>query len=474
MAEPVLASALIGDAELECIVDGVFDQTAGTRGRPEKEKEKEKERGGERVGVGVKSVDGAVAGGLRMGSVVAVSGEGGAGGQLGLAYLASTLLSVPKCTAAVIDTTGNVDVLRIYTILVSRLKRDSELFRRQQGIYSGSEKEEGKERRLSEEELAATFLDRVKIMRVFDLVGVMEAVGEVRDGLEGRGKVEATREEDKKMGEGEKKKEDDADKDEKQEGASKKEKARKTVIADSEDEDDDEDEMLFEVTDEAQQERPHQVPEPESQIDRPQPVSKPHAVKDDRRNDDASTNAKVSFILLDNLAHVLSPILKKDFVKGNVLASAFLRSLSNLTHHHSLLTILQNPASLPRELTPSRSANANSDNLFQAPPQQQHRREAAPHPSIFTSNKLIPALGNIMAPWLDTHLMVSNIPRRKADARALAKYNDGRTNSVAPGPRGVRGVEMVNVVEVLTDRRKGRTGDWGTFVEGDDGGLIDA
>jgi predicted ATP-dependent serine protease len=70
-AEPVLASALIGDAELEGIVDGVFDQASGARNRAGGEEEIG------RVGIGVKSVDDAVTGGLRMGSVVAVSGEGG-------------------------------------------------------------------------------------------------------------------------------------------------------------------------------------------------------------------------------------------------------------------------------------------------------------------------------------------------------------------------------------------------------------
>lgn len=70
-AEPVLASALIGDAELEGIVDGIFDQTLGPRGRSRGEEELG------RVGIGVKSVDDAVSGGLQIGSVVAVSGEGG-------------------------------------------------------------------------------------------------------------------------------------------------------------------------------------------------------------------------------------------------------------------------------------------------------------------------------------------------------------------------------------------------------------
>lgn len=358
-------------------------------------------------------------------------------------------------------------MLRIYTILLSRLRRDSELLRQQQAIYCAAEKDGGVQQRLGDEDLAAKFLDRVKIMRVFDLVGVMEAVGEIREGLEGKTEVvKKMHEEDKKIGE------DNAKEDAKigkHEGGSKMEKIRKTVIADSEGEDDDDEIMLFEMPAKAQQGPPLQMPEPEPQIDQPRSVPEP----EEKENDDAGKEAKISFILLDNLAHVLSPILKKDFVKGNILASAFLRSLSNLTKHHSLLTILQNPASILREPTPSRPAKIDSDNLFQAPPQQQQRKEAAPRPSIFSSNKLIPALGNIMAPWLDMHLMVSNIPKRKADARMLAKYTEGRATGAGSVHVGMKGVQMVNVVEVLTDRRGGRTGDWGTFVEGEDGGLRD-
>jgi hypothetical protein len=328
------------------------------------------------------------------------------------------------------------------------------------------EKEGGVQRGLGEEELAAKFLDRVKIMRVFDLVGVMEAVGEIREGLEGKVKAaDETRKVEQKAEEG---KEKGGLKEEKQESGARMEKVRKTVIADSEGEEDDDEIMLFEMSDKALQGPPLQIPEPEPQIERPQPVLEPK----EKNNDDGKV-AKVSFILLDNLAHVLSPILKKDFVKGNVLASAFLRSLSNLLKIHSLLTILQNPASTPREPTPPRPAKIDSDNLFQAPPQQQQRKEAAPHPSIFSSNKLIPALGNIMAPWLDMHVMVSSIPRRKADARMLAKYTEGRAAGAGSLHVGRKGVQMVNVVEVLTDRRGGRTGDWGTFVEGEDGGLRD-
>lgn len=67
-AEPLLASTLIGDGELEGLAEEVLDEKGGAR-RKEKLLE-----------TGIKSLDDALEGGLEGGGVVGVSGEVGAGG----------------------------------------------------------------------------------------------------------------------------------------------------------------------------------------------------------------------------------------------------------------------------------------------------------------------------------------------------------------------------------------------------------
>lgn len=58
-------------------------------------------------------------------------------------------------------------------------------------------------------------------------------------------------------------------------------------------------------------------------------------------------------------------------------------------------------------------------------------------------------------------VLVSRLPRRKLDARV--HYSDTR------GKSQKRGVEMVGVLEVVSDRWEGKSGAWGTFFEGKDG-----
>jgi hypothetical protein len=111
----------------------------------------------------------------------------------------------------------------------------------------------------------------------------------------------------------------------------------------------------------------------------------------------------------------------------------------------------------PSQKPPQQNANQ------QAPPPQQHPQYKPPTPpSIFASNKSVPALGGVWSPFLDLHLLVGWMPRRKGDARVV--YGEaGRER------RGVRAVEMVGVVEVVADRYRVRGGGWGTFVEGENG-----
>jgi hypothetical protein len=139
-------------------------------------------------------------------------------------------------------------------------------------------------------------LERVKIMRVFDLEGVVEAVEEVKEGLEGSTEEGLTSSEEKKRSE-----EEEAGDQEKKPVSI----PRNTVIPDSEDEDDEEDEMLLEtpvITTDAVSPQKGQTED--------EHISPPE------RKGETAIEEKVSFILIDNLAHVLNPLLKEDYVKG--------------------------------------------------------------------------------------------------------------------------------------------------------------
>jgi hypothetical protein len=335
---------------------------------------------------------------------------------------------------------GNLDVLRVYQLILHRLQSETEA---RQTETSGQDAQH-----VNLEDVAAKILDRVKIMRVFDLVGVMEAISEIREELEaGRSMAvpaSAPKTCPKRVVE--------------EEGPSialpdEPKKIPRSTIADSEDEDDEE--MLFDepVSEPSQTEAEARAAQALGPSTEPEPTVE--LSEDD--NEEASPESKISVILIDNLAHVLSPPLKRDYLQANTLASALMCSLNHLTHIHHLHTILLNPASLPRAPSPTKKPPDNQ------PQPSRPQQQPIPSASIFSSNKIIPALGNLLPPYLDLHLLVSKLPRGKQDARVLAQY-EGTV-------KRVRGVQMVNVVEVLSDRWEGRSGDWGAFRVDDEKGV---
>ncbi|KAF2176459.1 hypothetical protein K469DRAFT_700008, partial [Zopfia rhizophila CBS 207.26] len=382
-ALPLLGSALLSDGELDAIFDEIW------RGRAEGGIRRDKER----IGTGIKSVDEALGGGVRKGKggLVAISGEKGVGKMgLSLCLLTTSLLSSPKPNsyAAIIDITGNLDPILLYNIILSRLQADPSL----SPLVAGE----------TLEDAATKVLERVSIMRVFDLEGVIEAVGEVRDGLEMKAKatmptiepisqpseivprsVEVVKEAPKKI--------------------------PKTEIADSEDEDED---MLFESAPTSQHQAPSipspSQPAPDSEPRQPEPAKTPDIPS-------PSAEGKTEFILIDNLAHVLNPLLKNDHVQANTLLTHLLTTLSHLTRTHNLITILLNPASAPRPVPSS---------------QQVQQR---PSPSIFSSVPVIPSL-TLLDRYVDLHVLVSKLPWREIDAKLRYDGDSGR--------RG-RNVEMV-------------------------------
>ncbi|KAF2020627.1 hypothetical protein BU24DRAFT_416299 [Aaosphaeria arxii CBS 175.79] len=413
-ANPLLAVSLLPDAELDGIIDSVLDgkPTTTSTGRA-------------KLASGCEELDCEIGGGLRSGDVVGVSGDvmlGTGVVDLCMAFLVSYLVGENETgAAAVLDTTGNFDVMRLYSQILARLKKSH-------GSDGGD---------AGVEEKAAGVLARVKIMRVFDLVGVKESIWEIKEGLEVTGEQGR----------------DEMEKEVEQRGMMPADDVavgdvREKVIADSEGEEDDE-EILFQTQDES---------------------ITPFVVSDDTAaagmigdgKDTVQVEGKVGFILMDNFAHVLLPLLKKDAVQANAFASALFRTISHLTQTHSLTTILTNPASVPRT-TASPQPKPNNEGKFNIPPHTPHQtqRQPVPPPSVFSSNKAIPALGHILPQVLDLHLLVSEMPRREEDARVMASRGGEQGSGYR---RNVRGVEMVSVVEVLADRWGGRVGAWAMML----------
>jgi hypothetical protein len=95
--------------------------------------------------------------------------------QLACQTLLSHLLSSPHNEAAVIDTSGHFEPLWLLQLVRRRL------FDRRRSRDHDVDVEVGEQ---TLEDQAMAVLERVRVMRVFDFVGVVEAVGEVRAELE--------------------------------------------------------------------------------------------------------------------------------------------------------------------------------------------------------------------------------------------------------------------------------------------------
>ena len=417
-AEPILASSLVDPSALDVCFDGLNHSTLleASSNTPEV------------LRTGSGSLDDALGKTFQRGRVVAFSSETSSPrDDLTKTLLVDCLTKDSESEIAVIDTTGNFDVMGLYTRILRQLEKEPDIFVRQ--VENVSVEQE-------KERVAAGILDRVKIMRVFDFVGMREAVGELRDELEGQSRsndevmktVNADRKTDPPL------------------------PRKRTEVADSEDEDEEleksDDEMLFDT--ETSTADPAPLPEPATsaspQAEQHHPPTPP-------------TQSNIKIILVDNLAHVLNPVLKKDAVSANTLATTFLTALSNLTHSHSLHTILLNPCTAPRAVSPSRQAATHSAPQQQgiSAPQQSYTPQPPPPPSIFSSNAAVPALMNLLSRFTDTHVLLTMMPRRKMDARVYYADTGGRER----GKR--RGVEMVDVAEIVADRWGDRVGAWEAF-----------
>lgn len=219
-----------------------------------------------------------------------------------------SLFKNENSTAAVIDTSGNFDIMRLYTLILSFLKRNPE------ALSSLRSHDAPSNSGAKIEDVAAEVLDRVKIMRVFDFVGLREAVGEIRDMLEGKSALTTSKE-------GKEVKEHVVDEEEQ---LVNKTPPKRTVVLDSEDEEEDE-EMLFDA--EATVTKPTPAPAVQDRGLEQQPRLS-HTELDQEQTISEEDRGKVKFILIDNLAAVINPLLKKDYIQSQSSPPCAL-SLSN-------------------------------------------------------------------------------------------------------------------------------------------------
>jgi hypothetical protein len=176
---------------------------------------------------------------------------------------------------------------------------------------------------------AVSILERLKIMKVFDFQGLADALSELRHSFESGG-LRSPADEQQPMA------------------------PPRSTVEDSEDED----EMLDDL---------------------PASVAEPSVTESATVSPSSS-----ALVLIDNLSHVMSPILKSNHAHGQALMVSFLRSLWLLTKEYNIRTIVVN--------------NTTS---------YSHNKEDSP--SIFSSCIQRPLLGKSIAHLFDGHLLLHQL-----------------------------------------------------------------
>ncbi|KAF1985313.1 hypothetical protein K402DRAFT_395006 [Aulographum hederae CBS 113979] len=398
-----------------------------------------------RIGTGCAAVDGALDGGLdygKGGGVTCLSGGLEEGRSLSLHFLVSHLLSSPNTTASIIDTTGSF-LVGLQQVLLHRIRVEDSSSSRKRGQLNLDNGYHVEGQEASIEERATSILDKVEYTRVFDFVGLVEAVGEVREKLEASKRISGVTETkevfDQPSAEMTKQPKVDIEA-----------KKYPLEIPDSQGSEGN-DEMLFDDADEMLFDGANERDSPT--------ISRVEADKSVHGNQEQNTFAKQDtddegeargMILVDNISQVIMPLIKSNHVQAHALFIPFLRSLTNLTTTHNVSTLLLNT------VIPSTSRQTSSENNARFSPHLDK------HPSIFANNTSIPALGRTFPHYVDLHLLLGSLPKDRRDMELFGRFGSvgGRTGG------GRAGVKMVNVVEVLQDRYDGRMGRWAAFGVG--------
>jgi hypothetical protein len=146
-----------------------------------------------------------------------------------------------------------------------------------------------------------------------------------------------------------------------------------------------------------------------------------------------------------------------------------MRSFTNLTRQYNITSVVLNSVIQNRASNPLKSKDEDEVIPTSTPWMQESKDifHLSNHPSIFISNSVKPALGRSFSHYIDIHILLSRLPRRRLDARLVyAGTGVGPPRNDIP-PQA----EMVNVAEVIIDRWDGRIGRWCGFTI-DDGIVL--
>jgi hypothetical protein len=249
-----------------------------------------------RLASGCATIDASLESGFDYGSITCISSEAESGAkELSYALIAAHLLLSDNCEATIVDTTNSFDVRRLHRRLVGGLDE-----RQSEGDVKA---------------LAVQVLERVRIMKAFDFVGLTECVAEVGERFEMGQRTGLS------QGVG-------------SEPVQKKVPVPRGTVGDSEDED----EMLDDI-------------EPTS-------PGKPSPPKTNDNEESTPDNHPQHLIIIDNITSVASPLIKNSHMQGQALLATFMRSLAHLTRTHDVCAILHNatmtyPTKSSTEPTPS-------------------------------------------------------------------------------------------------------------------------
>ncbi|KAF2161742.1 hypothetical protein M409DRAFT_27799 [Zasmidium cellare ATCC 36951] len=217
----------------------------------------------QKLNTGVKAIDQALDGGFDFGSIHCITAEP----DQEIKEVLQTLLLSHLCgsthaTTTVIDSSLSFDLLGLYHALESSSKESQNM-----------------------NQDAKVMLERLKIMKVFDCIGLAEAVGELRENLEHPPEdVQAK-------------------------------PVPKSTIEDSEDED----EMLDD-------------PLPKRQPPMPAP-------------DETKKEPPRHLLIIDNISKVISPLIKSNYTNGQAGLASLMRSLRHIAREHELCTVMFSTAS---------------------------------------------------------------------------------------------------------------------------------
>ena len=267
--------------------------------------------------------------------------------------IASHLLSHPRGEIACIDTTGSFSPWRLREVLVFRLEAQSQRDSYQQsGFVYEKVKSNAHATRKELIGQATSMLDRVKVMRVFDFIGVLEAVEEIGVMREANAHRDDVAEETAVS-------------------------RRREEVGDSEAETEDEEDRSCQPT-----------------------VSGPMSAQTMNAETEVEAfKSQIGMIVVDTITNVVSSTVSKSQIQGQALLVSFMQSLHRLTSRNNICTILTNAT-----VGVTSSNNPN------------YQRWPDENVSVFASTSGKPALGKTFTFVIDTSVFMSTVPRSLQDA----------------------------------------------------------